>query len=165
MLDNKIKLSNFHFKLIFPKSLLQFFRARPPFFLKVSFEYRFFFYFYVNYKSKQRDKVNYKTNFSFKKFSSNFAKYSNFFKKKNIALKRKKMLPFLEKNLVFHLESLNKKNKISQKYLKNIFSINFSRFFIFQNISRWKEFSYKKKIFLLVDLIHTNCFLRKIDKF
>jgi len=165
MLDKKIKLSNYQFKLIFPKSLLQFFRARPPFFLNVSVEYQYFFYFYVNNKSKQRDKVNYKTNFSFKKFSSNFAKYSNFFKKENIALKRKKMLPFLEKNIIFHVGSLNKKNKISLKYLKNIFSINFSRFFTFQKISRWKEFSYKKKIFLLVDLIHTDCFLKKIDKF
>jgi len=164
MLNNKIKLSNYQFKLIFPKSLLQFFQPRPPFFLNVSSDYRYFFYFYVIHKSQQRDKVYCGTNFSFKKVSSNFAKYSCFFKKKNIALKRKKLLPFLEKNLVFHLESLNKKNKISLKYLKSIFSKNLSRFLAFQKISMWKKFSYKKIFFLLVDLIHTNCFLRKIDK-
>lgn len=165
MCKNKIKLSNYQFKLIFPKNLLQFFKARPPFFLNVSNVYRNFLYFYVTLKFKQKKKVNCRTNFSSKKFSSNFAKYSNFFKKKNIALKRKKMLPFLGKNLVFHLEGLNKKNKISLQYLKLIFSINFSKFFVFQRISRWKKFSSKKKIFLLVDLIHTNCFLRKIFKF
>ena len=165
MLNNKIKLSNYQFKLIFPKSLLQIFQPRPPFFLNVSSDYRYFFYFYVIHKSQQRDKVYCGTNFSFKKVSSNFAKYSNFFKKKNITLKIKKMLPFLEKNLVFHLESLNKKNKISLQYLKNIFSKNFSKFFVFQKISRWKKFSCKKKFFLVVNLFQTNCFLRNIDKF
>ena len=165
MIKNYTRLSNYQIKLIFPNSLLQFFKARPPFFFNVSRDYRYFLYLYLNHRSKPKNKVNYGTNFSFKKISSNFAKYSNFFKKKNITLKIKKMLPFLEKNLVFHLESLNKKNKISLQYLKNIFSKNFSKFFVFQKISRWKKFSCKKKFFLVVNLFQTNCFLRNIDKF
>jgi hypothetical protein len=145
---------------VFPKGILQIFKPRPPFLLKKYKEFQKKVKFYRKVNTKIRTILHFKSLIQSKNFSQFFPFYDKNFKKKFKKNNLKQPLPFVKKFLQFYFRNIRFSNKFIYFYLKKLFLVQFSKFVIFSEISKWKNKEFKNKINFIFDI---NCTKNLID--